>query len=221
LFTPALPVKGADGRRRSDGNPGLIWIIRGVQLLLGCSLFAFEGRRPHHMTRTIREAVAVFDDQQKLEEAVFALETHGFDRAAFSLLADEATVERKLGHRYRRVAEMEDLAAAPRETFFSRVSRLEAEYGLPVGLGFIGAVTLAGIGGALPALVAAGGGAALGTALGRLMHAHHARRVEEQLARGGLLLWVSVRDPEQERIAAEILSAYSPHDVHVHEIPVS
>ncbi len=44
------------------------------------------------MRQSIREAVAVFEDAQKLEEAVFALETHGFDRAAFSVLADEAAV---------------------------------------------------------------------------------------------------------------------------------
>ena len=58
-------------------------------------------------TQTIREAVAAFDDAAALEQAVYALERQGFDRAAFSLLADEATVEQKLGHRYRQVAEME------------------------------------------------------------------------------------------------------------------
>jgi hypothetical protein len=172
------------------------------------------------MAQAIREAVAVFDDPETLERAVFALETHGFDRAAFSLLADEATVERKLGHRYRRVAEMEDEPAAPRDTFFSKVSRVEAEYGLPVGLALIGAVALGGIGGALPALVVAGGGAAIGAVLGLMMHQHHARRIEEQLARGGLLLWVSVRDAAQEKTAVELLSAHSGRDVHVHEILV-
>ncbi len=144
------------------------------------------------MAQPIREAVAVFDHPETLEEAVFALETHGFDRAAFSLLADEATVERKLGHRYRRVAEMEDEPVAPRETFFSRVSRVEAEYGLPIGLAFIGALALSGVGGPLPVLIVAGGSAAIGAALGGMIHRHHARRIEEQLARGGLLLWVNV-----------------------------
>ncbi len=172
------------------------------------------------VAQTIREAVAVFDDPEKLEGAVFALETHGFDRAAFSLLADEATVERKLGYRYRRVAEMEDVAVAPRETFFSKVSRVEAEYGLPVGLAFIGAVALAGIAGTLPVLIVAGGGATIGAVLGSMMHRHHAQRIEEQLARGGLLLWVNVRDAAQEKAAVEILSAHSAHDVHVNEILV-
>jgi hypothetical protein len=172
------------------------------------------------MARTVREAVGVFDDPETLEGAVFALETHGFDRAAFSLLADEATVERKLGHRYQRVAEMEDAPAAPRETFFSRVSRVEAEFGLPIGLAFVGAVVLAGIAGTLPVVIVAGGGAAIGALLGGLMHHHHAQRTEEQLARGGLLLWVNVREAAQEKTAMEILRAHSAHDVHVHEIPV-
>jgi hypothetical protein len=170
------------------------------------------------MAEAIREVVGVFDDPEALEQAVFALETHGIDRAAFSLLADEATVERELGHRYQRVAEMEDEPAAPRETFFSRVSRAEAEYGLPVGLASVGALALVGVGGLLPVLVAAGGGAALGAGLGRMMHRRHARRVEEQLARGGLLLWVNVRDAAQEKTAVETLTAHSAHDVHVHEI---
>jgi hypothetical protein len=72
----------------------------------------------------------------------------------------------------------------------------------------------------LPVLVAAGGGAVLVGALGSLMHRHYARRVEEQLARGGLLLWVNVRDPAQENTALEILGTHPAHDVHVHEIKV-
>lgn len=170
------------------------------------------------MRETIREVVAVFDDTQALEETVFALETHGFDRAAFSVLADEAAVERKLGHRYQRVTEMEDEPRAPRETFFSRISRLEAEYGPAAGLAAIGAFALTGVGGIIPVLVAAGGGAVLGGALGSLMHRRYARRVEEQLARGGLLLWVNVRDAAQENTAIEVLRSHTAHDVHIHEI---
>ncbi|HVC50411.1 MAG TPA: hypothetical protein VND87_00155 [Stellaceae bacterium] len=170
------------------------------------------------MAQTIREAVAVFDDPETLEDAVFALETHGFDRAAFSLLADEATVEHKLGHRYQRVAEMENDPSAPRATFFSRVSRTEAQYGLPIGLAFIGAIALGGIGGALPVLVTAGGGAAIGAVLGGMMHRRYARQIEEQLVRGGILLWVNMRDAAQEETAVDILKAHSARDVHVHDI---
>jgi hypothetical protein len=175
-------------------------------------------RRFCAMAQPIREAVAVFDDAETLEQAVFDLETKGFDRAAFSVLADEATVERALGHRYRRVEEMEDEPRAPRETFFTRISRLEAEYGIPVGLASIGFLALGATGGGLPALIAAGGGAVLGAALGSLIHHHHAQRIKEQLARGGILLWVNVRDAAQEKIAVATLQAHSSHDVHVHPI---
>jgi hypothetical protein len=170
------------------------------------------------MAGSIREAVAVFDDAQQLEDAVFALETRGFDRAAFSVLADEAAVERKLGHRYQRVAEMEDEPTAPRETFFTRVSRIESEYGIPIGLASVGFLALGGVGGGLAALAATAGGAALGAALGRMLHRHHALRVQEQLARGGLLLWVNVRNSAEEKTAVETLKAHSAHDVHIHEI---
>ncbi len=134
------------------------------------------------------------------------------------MLADEAAAEKKLGHQYRSVKEMEDEPAAPRETFFTRVSRAEAEYGLPLGLAAVAGLALAGVGGMLPLLVAVGGGAALGGVLGQKLHHHHAERVAGQLARGGLLLWVNVRDEAEEKAALDILAKHAAHDLHVHDI---
>lgn len=68
------------------------------------------------------------------------LEAHGFGRAAFSLLTSEQAVQDKLGRRYRRVEEVEDNPKAPRESFFSGASRLDAGYGLAPD--FIGAVAV-------------------------------------------------------------------------------
>jgi hypothetical protein len=170
------------------------------------------------MPETIREVVAVFDDAETLDSAVYALETRGFDRAAFSLLASEEAVAEKLGHRYQQVREVEDDPKVPRETFFSRISQIEAKYLPAPALASIGALMLAGIGTVLPTLIAAGGGALLGAALGRLLHERYARRVQEQLARGGLVLWVNVRDVQEEETALEILRAHSAHDVHAHTI---
>jgi hypothetical protein len=170
------------------------------------------------MSENVREVVAVFDDAETLDAAVFALETRGFDRAAFSLLASEEAVAQKLGHRYQQVREVEDDPKVPRETFFSRISRLEAEYLPAPALASVGALMLAGIGTGLPALIAAGSGALIGAALGRLIHERHAKRVQEQLARGGLVLWVNVRGPREEKAALEIARAHSAHDVHAHEL---
>src|SRR4051794_41429171 len=51
---------------------------------------------------TVREAVAVFEDVGELEATVADLEAAGFAEDAFSLLAADEAVERKLGHVYRR-----------------------------------------------------------------------------------------------------------------------
>jgi hypothetical protein len=165
----------------------------------------------------MREVVAVFDDLETLENAVYELATQGFDRAAFSLLATEDAVADKLGHRYQQVKEVEDDPKVPRATFFSRISRLEAEYLPAPALAAIGAVALAGTG-TLPVLIAVGGGALIGAALGRLMHEHNTTRVHEQLDRGGLLLWVNVRNLREENMALKILRSHSTHDVHTHVI---
>ena len=60
------------------------------------------------------EAVAVFHDVADLDQAVEELVAVGFARSDVSLLASEAAVEDKLGHRYERVQELEDDPDAPR-----------------------------------------------------------------------------------------------------------
>jgi hypothetical protein len=172
------------------------------------------------MSNRIREVAAIFDNAETLEKAVFALQTHGFDRAAFSLLATEHAVEQKLGQRYKHIEEMEGEPKAPRETFFSRASRLEAEYGLAPALALMTAAVVGATATAItvPILVAAGSGAVVGGALGYLIHRHHAALLKEQLERGGLLLWVNVRTPEEESKAIQILQAHAARHVHAHDL---
>ena len=43
--------------------------------------------------------------------------------------------------------------------------------------------------------------------------------LQEQLDRGGLLLWVHTRDAAHEERATEILRRHSGRDVHVHDLP--
>jgi hypothetical protein len=172
------------------------------------------------MPNVIREIVAAFDTPEALDNAVFALETQGFDRAAFSVLATEETVNSTLGHRYEQVKEVEDDPQTPREAFFSRMSRLEAEaFPIPV-LASLGWLSVAGIGGPITAVVAAGMGGLIGAVLSESIHHHHAMRVQEQLARGGLVLWVSARDEEAQEKALRILREQGAHDLHAHSVSV-
>ena len=69
--------------------------------------------------RTIREAVGVFESPEKLQDAIDDLMSSGFDRAALSLLAGEKTVDQKLGHKYRKIAELENDPVVPRSCYVS------------------------------------------------------------------------------------------------------
>ena len=97
----------------------------------------------------------------------------------------------------------------PRETFFSRVFAPRSRISPAPLLASVGVVALAGVGSILVALVAAGAGGLIGAALGRMIHERHATRVQEQLERGGLVLWVNVRNAGEEEAALEVLRAHS------------
>lgn len=176
---------------------------------------------------TVREAVAVFDDVSSLEAAVEDLRTAGFAEEAISLLAGQDAVEKKLGRMYQRVEELEDDPRAPRTAFVSEKNLGERENRVVGSLTVLPTVIAAGTVVASTGAVAAAivgtaiAGAALGTVLTHWMDQRHADRLQEQLDRGGVLLWVRTPSEEEERKAVEILTRYSAHDVHIHEIPVT
>jgi hypothetical protein len=176
----------------------------------------------------IREAVGVFHDEKTLQSAVDGLLIAGFDQSHLSLLAGERTVETKLGHRYEKVAELEDDPEVPTKAFDDIDSRTEGKAAIVGGLFYVGAVAAAGIvvasgGTAAAALIAAalagGGGGLIGAGLAQFIEHRHAHRLQEQLDHGGLLLWVRTLLVDDERRAIEILRAHGADDVHVHDLP--
>lgn len=176
----------------------------------------------------VREAVAAFRDASKLEAAIDELEESGFDRNEISLLANEKTVEQKLGHYYDKPSEIEDDPDAPRVAYVSRESVGAAEGALIGGPLYVAAVTSAGLaiaaGGPLAwavtaAFVGGGAGALIGSMLAAYVGERHARHIEEQLEHGGIVLWVNLRDAAHERRAVDILEKHAASDVHVHEVP--
>lgn len=178
-------------------------------------------------TTTIREAVGVFHDPDSLQEAIDELLSSGFDRRELSLLASEHAIEEKLGHRYRKVTELEDDPRVPRTAYVSTESIGDAEGGLIGGLMYVGAVVAGGAmvasggtlaGAFLAAAMAGGAGGLFGSALAKLIDHHHADYLQGQLGKGGLVLWVRTRDLEHEQRAKRILERHSGEDVHVHEL---
>ena len=189
-----------------------------------------SGNEASASTVTIREAVGVFQDWSSLQAAVDELQASGFDRSEISLLAGEQAVEAKLGHVYQKVQELEDDPRVPRTAFVGRDSILEGRVGIIGGLAYIGAIATIGavvasggtvVAAVLGAVAAGGGGGLIGSVASRLIGRDRADQIEAQLGKGGLLLWVKIRDGDHEQRAMEILTKHSADDVHVHEIPGS
>ena len=177
----------------------------------------------------VREAVAVFHDQESLDAAIEDLEEHGFDRAEISLMASEEAVRKKLGDRYKRIDDAADDPATPRQAVIAPEDIGIGKGALIGGLAYVGAVAAVGTvvasGGALLAVAAAGlaagtGGGVLGGILAHRLGAHRAKEIRDHLIHGGLLVWVRTRDPEHEDRALRILASHTGDPVRIHEIPV-
>jgi hypothetical protein len=179
------------------------------------------------VTYAVREAVGVFESADALEAAVDKLEASGFNRAVISVLASDKVVRERLGRLYRSVNEIVDDPRAPLAIYVPQSSRVEGEaalVGVPLYIGGLaGGLAVVASGGAMAlAFAAAIGVGAVGAGLGgllvRVVAHRHIHRVREQLAQGGLVLWVSVRDNETAAHALAILIDAGARDSHLHEI---
>lgn len=189
-----------------------------------------EKKMSSHRQSFVREAVAGFKSADDLEEAVYALQSAGFDHSQISLLASDATIEKKFSDRYERVTSLADNPETPRAAFVERAVVREGKAGLIGALSYIGAVGAAGAvvasGGALAlaiagAITAGGAGAALGTLLADRFGTQRADSMNEQIENGGMLLWVQVPDEAAEAKALAILQRRSDINVYVHDIETS
>ena len=178
--------------------------------------------------RTIPEAVGVFHRSGDLQSAIDELLSSGFHRFELSLLADEATVQEKLGHQYKKTSALADDPSVPRSAYVSPEAIGGAEGGLIGALVYVGAAAAAGVvvasGGTLAAIITAavlvgGTGGLFGSMLAKWLGDHHANYLQEQVERGGLLLWVRTRNVADEKRAVEILKRHSGGEVHVHALP--
>jgi hypothetical protein len=176
------------------------------------------------------EVVGIFHTAADLQAAVDDLLSAGFDRAELSFLASAETVEKKLGHAYRKASEIADDPEIPRAAYVSTEAIGGAEGGLIGGLVYVGAIVAAGavvvsegpLAAAFAAAVLAGGaGGFVGSLLARFVGHHHADYLQEQIDKGGLLLWVHARDADHQARSVAILRTHCGDKVHVHETAVA
>ena len=164
---------------------------------------------------TIRETVAVFDDHEKLESAVSALQSNGFDRASLSFVASEAAGERN------------DPSASHQPVVSDTDFRQERVLGTALAATIAGfaaagfAVATAGVGvAAVAAAAAAGGVGAVSTLVGRNLAGGEGSDLNDQLAHGNVLLCVRTPDDNAERHAVDVLRRYAVH-VRARELPAA
>jgi hypothetical protein len=163
----------------------------------------------------IRETVAVFDDPEKLESAVSALQSNGFHRASLSFVASETPGERN------------DPSASHQPVVSDTDVRQERVLGTALAAtiaGFAAAGFAVATGGvalaAVAAAAAAGGVGAVSTLVGRKLAGGEGSDLNDQLARGNVLLCVRTPDDDAERRAVEVLRRHAVQ-VHARELPAA
>lgn len=171
------------------------------------------------------EAVGIFDRVEDLRAAFHDLRSVGFSRHDISLLGRREVLEEKLGRSYWQAEDLADNPKAPRAAFVSQDAIDALEGSLAGGFFYVGSmIALAAMLGpastlaASIAAVAVGGvpSAVLGVLLARRVGKAHQEHYADQIAHGGLLMWVRLRDKADERVAVEILKGHSGREVHVH-----
>ncbi len=176
---------------------------------------------------TIREAVGIFRDADALNDAISDLLSAGVDRAELSIMAQESPLEGNLVKDYPNARAAEDDPSAPRQAIYSDTDVRQGRTLLTSMASVIAAFAASGVvvltgGAALAALAAAvgagGGVGALGALAGKRVGDEQKKYMEEQLERGGILLWVKIMNPASEQRICRILSEHAAQDVHLHDI---
>ena len=187
---------------------------------------------PGAVPNIVREVVGVFDTPAQLETAINQLSLAGIDRGMMSVLGTKAQKTDQPGEREneaasRSILDISDDPRTPTTAFVSDGSWSEARgmaTAVPLVIGgFGGAWAVAASGSALllaiGATLASGAvGAGLGALLFHVVARRHAAAISEQIAAGGLILWVRVADPSTEKRALTVLLECGAGFVHTHMI---
>lgn len=174
----------------------------------------------------VPEAVGVFETFDSFQKAFYDLRMVGFSRYDLSVLGNDHALQEKFGSAYLSAKDMEDDPHVPRAAFVSEEGIGELE-GVIIGGAFfipsyiaMAATAAAGVTATATAAAVAIVGlpaAAIGVLLARRVHQHHKDYYADQIAKGGILLWVRVSDKKREKLAVDILKGHSGKDVHVHD----
>ena len=172
-----------------------------------------------------REAVGLFLSGHDLQEAIRSLEGAAFPRQDISIMGGRAELERVFGAKVIPPEFAIDNPDTPRQAPARPEEQTIGAAGMIGGTAYVGAMALAITAGAVtfPAIISAAviggiGGGTLGAVLTKLLGNRYNRHIEEQINKGGLLLWVRTPDLEREDLANRIMITNNAYQVHAHLI---
>ncbi len=170
----------------------------------------------------IREVVALFDDEEELFNTIDELEGKGFDRSEISVMPTIDEVEEAVGHKVDDMYVATNDPDTPRSFPLDHASWGDAQ-GVLIAAPFLAgafAVTIMGavndytvMQTALTVIVTGAVGSVFGYLIMQFLKKRHQNEVERQIRRGGLAMWVHVRDNAHARRAIRIFNRHHAHDV--------
>lgn len=172
-----------------------------------------------------RECVGLFLTIEDLQEAVRDLEGTAFPRQDISVMGSRSELMEFFGSKTVDPHAAMENPDTPRQSLprpEEKTIGASAMVGVPAYVGAMAAALSVGAV-AFPAIIGAAvigglGGGSLGGILTKLMGDRDTRHFEEQIDRGGLLLWVRTPDRAREDAAVAIMRKHRALEVHVHEI---
>lgn len=181
-----------------------------------------EGHNAFYGEDVVKEVAGVFMSAKDLQSAIRDLEGSAFPRQDISVMGSRGDLEDVFGSK---TVEPEK-ALRHNETPRQAPSRPEEQTigiaGVIGGSAYIGAMAVALAAGAVtfPAILSAAvigglGGGTLGAILTRVLGDRYERHIEEQIEKGGLLLWVRTPDVHRQELARQVMVINNGYNVHV------
>lgn len=172
-----------------------------------------------------REVVGLFTNVQDLQDAIRTLEGSAFPRQDISVMGRRDELQQAFGDTSVNPIHLMDDPKTPRQAPSRPEEQTIGASALIGGTAYVGAMAMAITAGAvaLPAVIGAAvlgaaGGGTIGAVLAKVLGDRYDDHIEEQIEKGGLLLWVRTPDQHKEMLAQTIMRQYNGQHIHMHEM---
>ena len=180
------------------------------------------------MATFAREAIGIFDDQEKLDAAIQELEATHFPRRDISVLGSAEEIEKRFGSE---AVDPDLLKDSPRTLRSISIRPEEKTIGATAFIGLLGYV-----GGCIAALIvnpatslillsAIALGSLIGAGIGgfiiKMIRSNMHEHIQKQIKKGGVLVWVRTPEPRKEKNAKDILTRNGAKHIYMHGIASS